>query len=64
MAGAFYDALRERGIVEPVDAIISFIKISMTDTGKHYEEKYHIDDAFWIIGIGLFANPPPFCYTS
>ena len=47
MANSFNDALKERGIVEPISTIISYMRVSMGDAGKHYEEKYQIDDAFW-----------------
>ena len=47
MANAFEDTLKEYGIIEPANAIMSFLKVSMGDTEKHYGEKYQLDDAFW-----------------
>ena len=49
MATAFNAALIERDIdiSEPLNTIISFMKVSMGDTEKHYTQKYHLDDAFF-----------------
>lgn len=47
MAGAFIDALSKRGIAEPVNTILSFMKISMGDAVNHYKEKYQLGDDFF-----------------
>jgi len=47
MAAAFNDILIKRGIIEPINTIISFMKVSMGDAIKHYKKKYQLDDAFF-----------------
>jgi HAD superfamily hydrolase (TIGR01549 family) len=47
MSAAFHDTLKEYGIIEPVNTIMSFMKLSMGDTIRHYKEKYQLGDAFF-----------------
>ncbi|MCL1787592.1 MAG: HAD-IA family hydrolase [Defluviitaleaceae bacterium] len=46
MAMAFRDTLKTLGIDEPVDTIVSYMTISMSDAVAHYKAKYHLPDDF------------------
>ncbi|MCA0969273.1 HAD-IA family hydrolase [Halobacillus litoralis] len=46
MAGIFERTLKEEGIEETSDQILSHMKVSMSATEKHYKENYAIDDHF------------------
>lgn len=47
MASAFSDLLRERGIDEPVNTVVSLMKVSMGHARQYYKDKYRLDDAFF-----------------
>jgi len=46
MAAAFHNALMEWGIDEPIDAIHAYMKISMGDALRHYQEQYRLSEDF------------------
>ena len=46
MGNAFKMMLEEEGIVESLDEILKHMKVSITFAIKHYEDKYHINNAF------------------
>lgn len=46
MAGAFKALLKEQEINEPLEEILKYMKVSMGDAIKNYEEKYNIDNMF------------------
>jgi HAD superfamily hydrolase (TIGR01549 family) len=46
MASVFKEMLEEVGIEEPLDDILTYMKISMTYAIQHYENKYHINSTF------------------
>ena len=52
MGFAFQKTLEEAGITEPLEEILQHMKLSISDTIKYYEEKYHIDRKF----IGKYAK--------
>lgn len=46
MGSIFKTVLEEEKIVEPLDEIVNYMKVSMPYAVQHYEQKYHIDSAF------------------
>lgn len=46
MGSIFKKMLEEEGIVEPLDEILKYMKVSMSHALRHYEKKYHINNAF------------------
>ena len=48
MAGAFYEALIERGVDVPVNEIMSRMKVSMSYAVKHYGASYGLGQDFFI----------------
>jgi HAD superfamily hydrolase (TIGR01549 family) len=46
MGSAFKSILEEDGIVESLDEILKYMKVSMSCALQHYEKKYHITNKF------------------
>lgn len=46
MGGIFKQVLEEDGIVESLDEILKYMKVSMSCAVQHYEKKYNIDNTF------------------
>ena len=47
MSSVYHDVLRERGITEPTENILSYMKVSMGHVDRHYKELYNLDDSFF-----------------
>ena len=45
-SGVYADVLKERGITEPQDEILSFMKVSIGYAKRHYQEKHNLDSSF------------------
>jgi len=65
MSSVYNDVLKERGITESTANILSYMKVSMGHTDKHFKEKYNLDDSFFeryklLVEKAAIENTKPF----
>jgi len=65
MSSVYNDVLREWGITETIDNILSYMKVSMGHTHRHFKEKYHLDESFFerykkLVEKAEYDNTKPF----